>query len=83
MGRGKKKKNTGIVSCTNAKKFHLTLKGHEVVGVGPEKDHKDDQRARAPLVWGQAERDLQPGELKALGLPYSGLPGPEGGLQES
>lgn len=75
--------NTGIVSGTNAKKFPLTLEEHGVVGVGREKSYKDDQRAQTPLVWGQAERDIQPGESKALGLPYSCLQGLEGGLQKS
>lgn len=65
------------------KKFHLTLAGHGAVEVGPEKGHRDDQWAGAPPVWGQAERTLQPGEVKALGVPYSCLPGSEGGLQES
>ena len=38
-----------------------------------------------PYLWGQAERagSVQPGEVKVLGGPYSGLPLSEGGLQES
>jgi len=52
---------------------------------GPEKGHEDDQRGRTPPMWGLAEAAgaLQPGEEKALKGPYSGLPVPEGGLQES
>ena len=59
--------------------------GHGAVGAGPEEDHKDDQRAGAPPLRGQAERagTLQPGEEKAPVGPNSGLPVPEGGLKES
>ena len=59
-----------------------TQEGHEAVGAGPEEGHKLDQRAEAPLLWEQDERAgaLQPGKEKALGGPYSSLPGPEGGL---
>ena len=41
-----------------------TQEGHGAVGVGPDKGHEDDQRAGAPLLWGQAERAgaLQAGE---------------------
>ena len=62
-----------------------TQKGHGAVGAGPEVGHKDDQRAGAPPLRGQAERVgvLQPGEEKAPRRPYSSLPVPEGGLQES
>ena len=62
-----------------------TQEGHGAVGAGPEEDHKDDQRAGAPPLRGQAERagTLQPGEEKAPVGPNSGLPVPEGGLQES
>ena len=37
------------------------------VGASPEEGHEDDQRAGAPLLWGQAERVgvAQPGEEKA------------------
>jgi len=53
--------------------------------VGPEEGIEDDQRSGASLICGQAERDgaLQSGEEKALRRPYSSLPGPEEGLQES
>ncbi|XP_053934696.1 uncharacterized protein LOC104067255 isoform X3 [Cuculus canorus] len=42
--------------------------------------YKDDGRAGAPPIQGQAERVgvVQPGEEKALGRPYSDLPVPEG-----
>ena len=38
------------------------------------------KQAGAPPLWGQAQRAwaLQPGEEKAPGRPYSGLPVPEG-----
>jgi len=60
-----------------------TQEGHEVIGTGPEEGHKDDQRAGAPPLRGEAERTgaLQPGEDKAPGGPYSDLPVPERGLQ--
>ena len=63
----------------------LTQEGHGAVGVGPEEDCKDDQRAGAPPQMVQAERAaaLQPGEEKALGGCYSGLSVPEGSPQES
>jgi len=50
-----------------------------------EEDCKDDQSTGAPPLWGQAERSgaLQPQVEKAPGGPYSGLPIPEGDLQES
>ena len=56
-----------------------------VVGAGPEEGHCDDQRAGAPSLRGQAERagTLQHGEEKTLRRPYSGLPVPNGALQES
>ena len=52
------------------------------VGVGLEEGHKDDQRAGAPLLWGQAERVgvVQPGEKKAPGRPCCGLSVLKGGL---
>ena len=58
---------------------------HGADGAGAEEGHKDYQRAGAPPLQGQAERDgaLQPGKEKALRRTYSGLPVPEGGLQES
>ena len=42
-------------------------------------------RAGAPLLRGKAERvgAVQPGEENTPGRPYSSLPVPEGGLQES
>jgi len=54
--------------------------GHGAVGAGPEEGYEDDQRAGAPLLWGEAERAgaLQPGEKKALRRSYSGLSVPEG-----
>jgi len=50
--------------------------GHEPFGVGPEKGNENDQGDGAPLRRGQAERvgALQPGEEKAPGRPYCGLP---------
>jgi len=45
-------------------------------------DHKDDPRAGAPLLQGQAKRvgGVQPGEEKAAGTPYSSLSILKGGL---
>ena len=62
----------------------LAQEGHGCIGAGPEEGHEDDQRSGVPLLRGQAERVgvVQPGEGKALGLPYSILPVPEEGLQE-
>ena len=61
-----------------------TQEGHGAVGVGPVEGHGDDQRAGAPPLWEQAERDgaLQFGEEKALRGPHSSISVPEGGLQE-
>ena len=58
---------------------------HGPVGMGPEDGHKDDLRAGTHLLWEKAERigAPQPWEEKALGTPSSGLPVPEGSLQES
>jgi len=55
---------------------------HGTVGAGPEEIHKDDLRAGAPLLQGQAERieAVQPGEEQAAGRPYSSLPVLQGGL---
>jgi len=59
--------------------------GHGAVRVGPEAGHDDDQRAGTPPLSGQAEGvgAFHPEGEKALGGPYSGLPVPEGVLQES
>ncbi|KAJ7399938.1 rna-directed dna polymerase from mobile element jockey-like [Pitangus sulphuratus] len=69
--------------------LHLALESsehekHRPVRAGLEEDHKDDQRAGAPLLQRQAERAraFQPGEEKALERPSYGLPVPEGSLQE-
>ena len=47
-------------------------------------NHEDDLKAGAPPLRGQAKRAgaLQLGEEKTPRRPYSGLPVPEGGLQE-
>ena len=47
--------------------------------------HKDDQRAGAAPLWGQAERvgALLPEEEKVPGGSLSSIPIPERGLQES
>jgi len=47
--------------------------GHGAVGGGPEKGHKNNPRAGAPLLWGKTERvgAVQLGEEKAAGRPYS------------
>jgi len=49
-----------------------------------EKGLKDYQRAGAPLLWRRTEGagDVQPGEGKAPGRPYSSPPVPKGGLQK-
>ena len=61
-----------------------TQEGHGAVGAGQEECHEDDQRAEPSPLRGQARRAgvLQPTEEKAPGGPCSGLPVPEGGLQE-
>ena len=45
-------------------------------GERPEKGHKDEQRAGAPSLQRQAERDglVQPGEEKAMRRPHCSLP---------
>ena len=45
-------------------------------GAGLEGSHKDDQRARAPLLSRQAKRDglVHPGEEKALWSPHCSPP---------
>ena len=52
---------------------------------GPEEATEMIPGLHTPLLRGQAERvgTVQPGEEKAPGRPYSSLPVPEGGLQES
>ena len=49
---------------------------------GDRGGHKSDQRAGAPLLWGNAERDgvVQPGEENAPGRPYCSLSVLTGGL---
>ena len=49
-----------------------TQEGHGVIGAGPEEGHKDDQRAGAPILQGQAERAgaFQSEEEKAPGDLY-------------
>jgi len=49
--------------------------GHGTVGAGPKEGYKNDPRAGAPLLGGQAERDglVQPGEEKAAGRPDCSL----------
>ncbi|PKU40132.1 rna-directed dna polymerase from mobile element jockey- hypothetical protein [Limosa lapponica baueri] len=61
-----------------------TQEGHGPVGMAPEKGHKGDQSAGAPLLRGQAERagGVQPGEEGTPGRPCNSLPVPKGGLQE-
>jgi len=57
---------------------------HGAPEAGSEEDHKDDQRAGAPLLYRQAERaGVQPGEEKDPERPYCGLPVSKEGLQES
>jgi len=60
----------------------LIWEGGRAVEVSPEEDHKDDQRAGAPLLWRQAEGALavQSGEEKAPGRPHYSLPVLEGVL---
>jgi len=55
---------------------------HGPVGAGPEEGHKNDPRDVTSLPWGKAERVgiVQPGEEKAPGRPYCGLPVLNGGL---
>ena len=57
-----------------------TQGGHGAVGADPEEGQKDDQRAGAPLLRGQAEGAgaFQPKEKRALRRLYSSLQGPEG-----
>jgi len=52
---------------------------------GAKGGHKNNQRAGTPLLWGKAERvvTVQSREEKAPARPYSSLPVPEGGLQDS
>ena len=49
--------------------------GHGTVGAGPKEGYKNDPRAGAPLLWGQAERVrlVQPGEENAEGRPDCSL----------
>jgi len=58
---------------------------HGPVGACPEEDHKNDQKDVPTLLSRKAERvgAVQPGEEKAVRRPYSSLPVPERGLQES
>jgi len=53
--------------------------------VGLEEGHKNDPRAGGPFLWGKAEGvgAVQPGEEKALGRPYCGLPVPEGACERA
>ncbi|GAB0205380.1 mitochondrial enolase superfamily member 1 [Grus japonensis] len=52
------------------------------VKADPEEGHEDDQKDGTPLLRGRAERVgvVQPGEKKALGRPYCGLPILKAGL---
>lgn len=59
---------------------HPTKEGHRAVGLRLEKGHEDARRAEAPLLGRQAEKVVQPGEEKALGTPYRGLPVSKVGL---
>jgi len=58
---------------------------HGHAEAGPEEGHKNDLRDGTPLLQGKAEkvRAVLPGEEKAERRPYSSLPVPEGGLEES
>ena len=49
--------------------------GHGTVGAGPKEGYKNDPRAGAPLLWGQAEKVglVQPGEVKAVWRPDCSL----------
>ena len=57
---------------------------HEPVRVGPEEGHKNGLRTGTPLLWRKAEKVgvVQPGEEKAAGRCYCGLPILKRGLQE-
>ena len=76
--------NTSLLSviCEIFVAMELYLLTFGTVGAGPKEGYKNDPRAGAPLLWGQAERVglVQPGEEKAAGTPDCSLSVPKGSL---